>query len=507
MRISKMRIDQSTRPVASSYCQVPGAGYRRWGKGRSSVFVTLLSFGLLCFSSLHGQEARGQDLQSPDQSHAQGCPDPPPQTSGSHIFRRLGETFDIPISVADCQPVSLVLHWSNGRNNGGLLNVTFLDSNNHPIYSRGVSVFRHGLLEMPFASLGPQPWFAAPTIVAVPTTVVIQTVRPFASPAGISFTVSRKAARVRSKPRAEVQPVVQQATSKAQPLSVSLPILDDQVATKLRTAEGRVLSQGDGSWASNGASVKYKLKELRLPEPREIEIRGRRETVEFAYRLTVSGAESSRGSQRVGTSQVPALSKFGLIWLDDAALPAFSLDSQEISTLIYDRSVLREGAQISVSNSDGSEMHSLVEPLKYQSNAQSPAFNVKTNYESSAKPATSGVQSSSEREEGNEVVSIRSVVRAIGATRIPLVQIELRTNRPFPPRDSPLQLQIGKRFFLNELTGDYTGRSLTLTVTQEMFAELNEGATIVAFFDKPDRSGFAGRNVWHFGSLDKSSLR
>jgi hypothetical protein len=226
------------------------------------------------------------------------------------------------------------------------------------------------------------------------------------------------------------------------------------------------------------------LKELRLPEPREIEIHGRRETVELAYRLTLSGAES-RSSQRVGTVQVPALSKFGLIWLDDAALPAFSLDSQEISTVIYDRSVLRDGAQISVSNSDGSEMFTLVEPFKYQSN----------------------VQPGKEGEAENEVVAIRSAVRVIGATRMPLVQIELRTSRPFPPRDSALQLQIGKRFFLNELTGDYGGRTLTLTLTQEMFAELHEGAAIVAFFDKPDRSGFAGRDVWHFGRLDKNMRR
>ena len=265
--------------------------------------------------------------------------------------------------------------------------------------------------------------------------------------------------------------------------------------------------QGQGSWVSGtGESVRYKLKELRLAEPREVEIRGRKETIEFAYRLTLAGAES-RSSQRAGTVQVPALSKFGLIWLEDAALPTFSLDSQEVSTLIYDRSVLQDGAQISVSNSDGSEMYSLVEPLKYQSTAQGPTSKLGTNHESKAQPATANIQTVGDREEGNEVVSIRSVARVIGATRMPLVQIELKTNRPFPPRESTLRLQIGKRFFLNELTGDHTGRTLSLTLTQEMFAELKDGAAIVAFFDKPDRSGFAGRGVWHFGRLDKSRLQ
>jgi hypothetical protein len=45
----------------------------------------------------------------------------------------LGETIEIslrgdgvPASVADCEPVALELHWSNGRNNGSNFNVTFL---------------------------------------------------------------------------------------------------------------------------------------------------------------------------------------------------------------------------------------------------------------------------------------------------------------------------------------------------------------------------------------------
>jgi len=79
----------------------------------------------------------------------------------------------------------------------------------------------------------------------------------------------------------------------------------------------------------------------------------------------------------------------------------------------------------------------------------------------------------------------------------------LHTNRPFPPREDALQLQIGKRFFLDELTGDFTGRTLTLTLTREMFDELTDGADIVAFFDKPDRSGSAGEAVWCFGKLKK----
>ncbi len=470
MRIRKLKTAWAIVRLPGTRCLTTGIRY-------SALTVAL---GLMCLGNSHGQESQEREIHSPENAHAQVCPDPVPQTSGRHGFRRVGETIDIPINVADCQPVAFVLRWSNGRSNGTSLVVTFLDSMNQPIHSRSLSGYLTGSFEFPFASLDPQPWFARGSVVSVPTTIVIQAQAPFYPPANISYTVTRIGARARSRPRAEVQPA---ALSKSESVSADFPVLDEQVAMKLRTTQGRLLSQGQGSWASGSPeSVRYKLKEIALPEPREMEIHGRRKTVEFAYRLTLAGTEL-RSSQREGTRRLPALSKFKLIWLDDAALPTFSLDSEEISTLIYDRSVLKDGAKISVSSVDGSDMYSLVERLKYQSNGQSL----------------------NEREEGNKVVGIRSAVRVIGGTRMPLVQIELKTNRPFPPRDSALQLQIGKRFFLNELTGDPTGRTLTVTLTQETFAELNQGAEIVAFFDKPDRSGFAGRDVWHFGKLDKGS--
>lgn len=506
MRISKINIDWSTIEVSPVDCRKAGARCRVAGTGQAaaSVGLGLLCLGLLCLSSAYGQEIQGQEIQSPEKAHAPVCPDPPPQTSGSHGFRRVGETIDIRISVADCEPIAFVLRWSNGRSNGSSLVVTFLDSMNQPIHSRALSGFLTGTFEFPFASLDSQPWFARGSMVAVPSTIVIQALPPFAPPANISYTLTRKAARVRPRARAEVQPV---ALSKPQPVFSRAPVLDDQVAMKLRTAEGRLLSQGQGSLASGTAElIRYKLEEVALPEPRDMEIHGRRENVEVAYRLTLAGREL-RSSQRVGTVRPLSLSKVGLIWLDDAALPAFSTGSEEISTLIYDRSVLRDGAEIAVSGAYGGDIYLLAERLKYQSNVQSPKSSVKTNYESNAQASTSNVQSSKDGEEGSEVVGIRSAVRVIGATRMPLVQIELRTNRPFPPRDSALQLQIGKRFFLNELTGDHTGRTLTLTLTQQMFAELKQGAEIIAFFDKPDRSGFAGRDVWHFGRLDKGRKR
>lgn len=400
-----------------------------------------------------------------DGAYGQVCPDPPPQTSGTHRFRQQGESFDIPISLGDCQPIALELRWSNGRNNGSNFHVTFLDSDNRPIFTKEISGFMIGNFDFPFATLEPQPWLGSNSMISVPTTVTIRAVPPFAFPATISYTVTRTAGPPQPKARA----------------------MDEAAAMNLRVARGSLLISEQSSIVSvdplgrsatkPGESIIYSLEEVTLTEPRELEIHGRMGTLESAFRLMLAGGKS--------------LPRVGLIWISDAALPLFTRNgSQEIGTLIYDRAVLKamlnDGAEISVSNYDGSQMYSLAQRLKLPENIKAR------------------IQAARENgEEGNEVVSIHSAVRAIGATRQPLVQVEMKTNRPFPAKDVPPRLQIGKRFFLDELSGDPSGRTLTLTLTPEIFAQLKQGSEIVAFFGKPDRSGFAPQNIWYFGRLNK----
>ena len=417
--------------------------------------VKLLAFVVACLALF---------LVCLDSASGQTCPDPPPQTSGTHRFHQQGESFDIPISLGDCQPIALELRWANGRNNGSNFLVTFLDSQNQPIYTKEISGFMTGNFQFPFATLEPQPWLGSSSMMSVPAIVTIRAVPPFAF-GSLSYTVTRSPGPTRPKVRA----------------------MDEAAALNLRASKGRLLVSEQSSMISADSSghsanepresITYSLEEVALPEPRELEIHGGIGTLESAFRLIIAGGKS--------------LPRAGLIWIDDAALPLFTRDgSQEIGTLIYDRAVLKamlkDGAEISVSNYDGSRMFSLVERLKLPENL------------------TARIQSARENEEGgNEVVSIHNAVRLIGATRQPLIQIEMKTSRPFPAKDAPLRLQIGKRFFLDELSGDPSGRSLTLTLTPETFAELRQGSEIVAFFDKPDRSGFAPHDIWYFGRLKK----
>jgi hypothetical protein len=116
-------------------------------------------------------------------------------------------------------------------------------------------------------------------------------------------------------------------------------------------------------------------------------------------------------------------------------------------------------------------------------------------------PDSSGRRQAAETKEENEIVSIRNTKRLIGSSQLPLVQIELKTSRPFPVRDVPLQVQIGTKVFVDELSGDHTGRKLMLSLTPEMFAELKDGDEVLAFFGKRADGG----EVWSFGKLRKSS--
>ena len=281
--------------------------------------VVLLLLALLMINSSE-TFAQGKDEHP--------CEDAAKQTSGLYRFRKAWDSFELDLrdssaGVENCQTVSLELHWANGRNNGGNFNVTFVDADNRPIYSRQLSGFLTGNHEFPLmqsSEAESKPWLASPWMVSVPASVTIQAVPPFVPPANIYYTIRRVA-----------------HLSKV------------------------------------------------IPEP---------------------------DGERRGTGE-------------------------------------RE----------------------------------------------------KQRTDENDIVSIHSAVRLIGSTRIPLIQIELKTSRPFPVRDEALKLQIGNSVFLNELGGDYTGRKLILSLTPEMFADLEDGSNIVAFFDKPEHG-----DVWHFGRLRKGIL-
>lgn len=369
---------------------------------------------------------------------AQECPDPAPQTTGTHLFRHLGETFHIPITLGDCQAISLTLRWSNGRNNGALLNLTFLDGDDRPLYAKQVSAFMTGVFEFPLLPVDQQ-IYGMMSVQSVPALVSVQTAYPFGSPAAFTYTITRANRRPRGRLRG----------------------IDAKLATSLQTAPGRLLSTTSG----------YTLTEVPLPEPRELELPGKRRTVRNAFRIQLA-------AEKVAAFGDP----IDLMWIDDIAMPVFR-SGATTGALIFDEAVLQNGAELAVSNLAAHRFQTFPERLIYQSRSSGGDLAL--------------------TEEGNVVVAIKNSARVIGGRRQALIQMQLRTSRPFPARDSALQLQVGRRLFVDELAGDFTGRTLTLTLTPEMFAELSDGAAIMAFYGKPDGSGSSGNDVWYFGRLNK----
>jgi len=253
-------------------------------------------------------------------------------------------------------------------------------------------------------------------------------------------------------------------------LALGQPAQQESTKNDPHMSAGRLVANGESrSPVGENRLLTYKLEEVDLPKPLEFKIRGKTHTLSTVLRLTIT-SESISGAHT--------------IWIDDAALPrVFGLGVHAIGTFIYDRSILRDGAEISVS--DGREFVTLPERLRL--------------------PKEFSTTLKAISEEGNSIVGIHSALRIIGSVRQPLIQIEMRTERGFPIRNAALQLQIGKRFFLNELGVDPDGKTLRVSLSPQVFTELKDGAEVLAGFSF-DRSGARSDEIWYFGRLDKSML-
>jgi len=232
-------------------------------------------------------------------------------------------------------------------------------------------------------------------------------------------------------------------------------------------AAGRLMANGESrTRIGDSKLLTYKLEEVDLPKPLEFEIRGKTQHLTTVVRLTIT-SESISGAHT--------------IWIDDAALPrVFGLGAHAIATLIYDRSILRHGAEISVS--DSREFVTLPERLRLP------------------KELLSTIEPLSE--EGNSIVRIHSLLRIAGSVRRPMIQIEMRTNRAFPIRNAELQVQIGRESFM----AGGAGSTAAVFLTPEQFARLKDGAEVIAFYNSPDRSGALAKEIWYFRRLNKRML-
>lgn len=125
----------------------------------------------------------------------------------------------------------------------------------------------------------------------------------------------------------------------AQPLAT--PTKPQASRMDLQTLEGETIAQGTNTTLikSDYFSVKtYRLEVLALPRPVEVTIDEQTLEVEKAWRLTITG--------KFGVYAIPYA-----VWIDDsfAGIAEIAPELSAISVVLYDSSLLRDGATIAVS--------------------------------------------------------------------------------------------------------------------------------------------------------------
>lgn len=106
---------------------------------------------------------------------------------------------------------------------------------------------------------------------------------------------------------------------------------------------GKVIAESNATAAAGKFKVRnYRVEELTLPAPAQVEIGGRRVEVARAFRVTLTG----------GPFPVRALP--AVVWIDDAAI-GYGVESEDldaITAVTFDESLLREGATLYLSYGD-----------------------------------------------------------------------------------------------------------------------------------------------------------
>jgi len=229
---------------------------------------------------------------------------------------------------------------------------------------------------------------------------------------------------------------------------------------------GVVLSEGTNTVPSGKLKLKtYRLEEVKLPQPLDLDARGHREQLSSVLRLTVTGESFRCGSYA--------------IWVNEQQLGDVSIGLKELVVIVFDRSLLEDGATIALSCDTNTARSLLPERLYLPLPARS---------------------SGSLHDDGNNIRKIRTIDRGDGR---PVIEIEFESNAEFEARNEILIVQIGKKEFLGAGSPDGTHDRLILRLTPEQFANLNDGERVIIKHGRGARALRGGRK---FGQLNKGML-
>jgi hypothetical protein len=229
---------------------------------------------------------------------------------------------------------------------------------------------------------------------------------------------------------------------------------------------GILLSEGTNTVATGKLKLKsYQLEEVKLAPPLDLHVRGGRQQLSSALRLTVTGESFRCGSYT--------------IWINEQPLGDVSRGIKELVVIVFDRSLLEDGATIAVSCDANTARSILPERLYLPLPARSSA---------------------AFHDDGNIIRRIRTVDRGDGR---PVIEIEFGSNAEFEVRNEILIVQIGKKEFLGAGSPDGGNDRLILRLTPEQFANINDGEPVII---KHGRGSQGLRGDRKFGQLNKGML-
>lgn len=138
-------------------------------------------------------------------------------------------------------------------------------------------------------------------------------------------------------PSLTVSPEIAEQIFPSPTFSEQPPSLAYLYSEEVMAIEGKILAQGENMCTTPNSLLKsYRLEELELPKSISIRIDGTKTQISVAWRLTIQGGPFRAGAQD------------WVIWLDDVQMgwAIINWDGSEISTVIIDRSQLRNGSVI-----------------------------------------------------------------------------------------------------------------------------------------------------------------
>jgi hypothetical protein len=214
----------------------------------------------------------------------------------------------------------------------------------------------------------------------------------------------------------------------------------------------------------------YRLEEVRLPKPLEIDTGNGKEVVESVIRLSVTGEAFQPGTYT--------------IWIGDESLTDVMVSSTELVTVVFDRSPLENGATISVS----------YETLGDHSRTVLP--------ESLYVPAEA-MEGRSEKVSQTTVTRISKVyLRGVPGNK-PVIEIELTSKEVFSGRNSEQIFQIGEFETPGTNPPDGDGYKWIIRMPFHVFENLEDGTPIL-MKDARGKSGLRGAR--RIAQLNKAIL-